>query len=169
MTPFRASPDQVKIPVVDDMPAMADIFEKSDGRVPGYGLYFSERDGRAVRLMEIAEEAGLTGVYSKAARELEKYFSTRNKIWLTLPGAVAALLCDAGYQPFQGAGIFLLAGSAGLLAHAIEQLPRRWNEYPFWWDTKKHYRYEGPDEPPEENNQENLEYDRDNKQKEIEQ
>lgn len=130
--------------------SLADDFNAADGRVPGFGLFFSERDGRAEQLIKQAQQLDLAGEHTELALKLEIIFSRTKKLWLTLPGAVAALLSDAGYSPAAGAAVFLLAGSTGLLAHAVEQLPRNWNEYPFWWDSKKHYRYEGPSQPPSE-------------------
>ena len=110
---------------------------------PGYGLYYGARDLRAVKLMALF--ADKSGEFSRRAIELEEQLSgTEDPQFLTLPGLVAALLCDLGFSPEHGAGIYLVAGSAGILAHGIEQLPRNWNEYPFWAD-KSYYRYLGPE------------------------
>ncbi len=110
---------------------------------PGFGLYYGEKDSRAVKLAGLVE--GQCGNAMQLALEIEAVLSGEEKpVYLTLPGVVAAILCDLGFTPEHGAGVYMIAGSAGILAHGIEQLPRNWNEYPFWADPS-YYNYEGPE------------------------
>ncbi len=109
---------------------------------PGFGLYYGERDLRAVKLLKIIKDN--CGNYLQLALEIEGFLSQQNDAaYLTMPGVVAALLCDLGFSPEHGAGIFLVAAVPGIFAHGVEQLPRSWNEYPFWADSA-YYNYEGP-------------------------
>jgi len=109
--------------------------------LPGFGLYYGERDERTEKLLVIIGDEG--GEVLSLALEIEAALSEgESPVYLTLPGVVAAMLCDLGFSPEHGAGIYLIAGSAGILAHGIEQLPRNWNEYPFWADPS-YYHYEG--------------------------
>lgn len=110
---------------------------------PGFGLHYGSRDLRAEKLLAITE--GQHGGYLQLARNIEMQLAMENEPqYLTLPGVAAAILCDLGFSPEHGAGVYMIAGSAGILAHGVEQLPRNWNEYPFWADPS-HYHYEGPD------------------------
>ncbi|MBI4619451.1 MAG: citryl-CoA lyase [Desulfobacterales bacterium] len=110
--------------------------------IPGYGLLYSERDMRAVRLIELVKEEGFKEDYLRLAIEIEKIVVEKEQIWLTLGGTAGVILLDLGFTPEQGAGIFLLSGSAGILAHSLEQLPKDWNEYPMYWNPEWHI-YEG--------------------------
>jgi len=109
---------------------------------PGFGLYYGERDKRAEKLLAMI---GVNNAEALSlALEIEAVLSEEEgPVFLTLSGAVAAMLCDLGFSPEHGAGIYMIAGSAGILAHGVEQLPRNWNEYPFWADPS-YYNYEGP-------------------------
>jgi len=111
--------------------------------VPGFGLHYGDRDRRAEKLLALTMGDG--GKVLSLALEIETILSAEGTpVYLTLPGVVSALLCDLGFTPEHGAGIYMVAGSAGILAHGIEQLPRKWNEYPFWADPS-YYHYDGPD------------------------
>lgn len=110
---------------------------------PGFGLYYGERDPRARKL--IATLQAHEGKFIHLAKDLELTLSKQQSpAYLTLAGAAAAVLCDLGFSPEHGAGIYMIAGSAGILSHGIEQLPRNWNEYPFWADSS-YYNYIGPE------------------------
>lgn len=125
--------------------------EEGDGYIvplpeqpPGFGLYFDERDPRAVSLLARIEAQGTNGPALQLARRIESVLAGKEGVWLTLPGVFAACCCDLGLSPEQGGGLYLIAGSAGILAHGVEQLPRKWNEYPFWAD-QQYYEYVGPE------------------------
>lgn len=110
---------------------------------PGFGLYYGERDLRAKKLLSLIGADG--GKSVSLALEVEEALSREaSPVYLTLSGVVAAVLNDLGFSPEHGAGIYMIAGSAGILAHGVEQLPRNWNEYPFWADPS-YYNYEGPE------------------------
>jgi len=109
---------------------------------PGFGLHYGDRDPRALELLRLVGDDRGAGV--RLALAIEGVLAAEETpLFLTLPGVAAAVLRDLGFSPEHGAGIFLIAGSAGILTHGVEQLPRNWNEYPFWND-KAYYNYEGP-------------------------
>jgi len=110
---------------------------------PGFGHCYGQRDLRAERLMSLLEEAGHTGSYLNLARHIETLVAKERDIFLTFAGVFAAVCCDMGFAPEQGGGLFLVAGAGGILSHGLEQLPRKWTEYPFWAD-QEYYHYEGP-------------------------
>ena len=109
---------------------------------PGFGLYYGEKDLRAIKLVDLIKDD--CGDALALGLEIEHVLSLEaSPAFLTLPGVVAAALCELGFKPEHGAGIYMIAGSAGILAHGVEQLPRNWNEYPFWADPS-YYNYVGP-------------------------
>lgn len=110
---------------------------------PGFGWWYTSRDVRAEKFLEVAVKLSKSSDYVQLARRVEALTVGRGQGWLRLQGAVGALLLDLGFTPKEGAGIFLVAATSGLLAHTIEQLPRRWNEYPVYWRPEQ-YEYQPP-------------------------
>ncbi|MBI3890309.1 MAG: hypothetical protein HY303_02115 [Candidatus Wallbacteria bacterium] len=121
--------------------------------LPGFGLLYSERDGRAERLVELLKSKDLVGPATKLALAAEEDIARERLIWLTLPGVFAAGCVDLGLTEDQAAGLFLISSAPGILAHAAEQRNRRWNEYPIYWDPKL-YCYEGASPPGTEEDDE---------------
>jgi len=111
---------------------------------PGFGLYYGSKDSRSTMLTEKLDDLGYKGGYLEFARTVEMILSGDRNVCSTLPGIFAAVCCDFGLSPEHGSGLYLIAGSAGILAHGAEQLSRQWNEYPFWSDPK-YYSYESDD------------------------
>ncbi len=58
-------------------------------------------------------------------------FGRQQNVKLTLLGLFAAALCDLGFAPRQGHGLFLIAAAPGILAHLLEQMEGSWSSYPF--------------------------------------
>jgi citrate synthase len=94
-------------------------------RLPGFGhpAYFPD-DPRTVRLFEVAAEAGLSGEYIRRikllAAEIER--QGKRRLPLNATGAIGALLCEIGFPVAAMRGVAVISRSAGLLAHAIEEL-----------------------------------------------
>jgi citrate synthase len=95
--------------------------------IPGYGHPLHKRaDPRAQRLLAIAQELGTAGVHAEAARTVERLLPqlTGKPLMLNVSGAIPAVLLDAGY-PLSGLkGVPLLARTAGLIAHLVEEQVR---------------------------------------------
>jgi citrate synthase len=95
--------------------------------IPGYG-HPLHRDGdpRARRLLEVAGEARLAGRHVQIATEVEKLLPQLlgRALTLNVSGAIPAVLLDAGYPPLALKGVPLLARTAGLVAHLLEEQQR---------------------------------------------
>ncbi len=94
---------------------------------PGYGHpLHTQGDPRVTRLLAVAEEAGSAGRYVAAAREVERVIRevTGKSLVLNVSGAIPAVLLDCGF-PLQGLkGIPILARTASLVAHLVEEQMR---------------------------------------------
>lgn len=122
--------------------ALADTYGEGI-QVPGYGLLYGERDGYAVRAAILLEERGGDGPALRAARGLESRTAADRGEWLRLYGVFAAGLADLGFSPEQGHGLYMVASSAGMLAHLCERYGEHWTEYPNWFGAGS-YEYKGP-------------------------
>ena len=92
--------------------------------IPGYGHPLHKRsDPRAARLLEIAREVGTAGTYAAVAQAVERLLPelTGKPLALNVSGAIPAVLLDAGYPLPALKGVPLLARTAGLLAHLLEE------------------------------------------------
>ena len=96
-------------------------------RFPGYGHPdYATEDPRSARLFEVAEAAGVRGNHIALARcfaaEIKRQ-SGRNLV-LNATGAIAALLGEIDFPTVAMRGVAVVSRSAGLLAHALEELER---------------------------------------------
>jgi citrate synthase len=95
--------------------------------VPGYGHPLHKgSDPRARRLLEIARECGCGGAHIEAAELIERLIPqvTGKTLALNVSGAIAATLLDAGYPLLALKGVPLLARTASLIAHLLEEQQR---------------------------------------------
>ena len=111
-----------------DLAAAAEIVVKqyrSEKRpIPGYGhpLHKGE-DPRAVRLLEIGKEIEISGRNSEIALHLDDALErlTGKPLKLNVSGAIPAILLDAGF-PLNGLkGVPILARTASLIGHLLEE------------------------------------------------
>lgn len=95
--------------------------------VPGYGhpLHKGE-DPRATRLFAVAAEAGLPDVHRRAARQIESLLPglTGKPLVMNVSAAIPAVLLDAGFPVGALKGVPLLARTASLIAHLLEEQTR---------------------------------------------
>jgi citrate synthase len=92
--------------------------------IPGYGHPLHKKlDPRVQRLFEIAAEAAGVGRYVQIAREVETLLPdlVGKRLALNVSGAIPAVLLDAGYPVAALKGIPILARTAGLIAHLLEE------------------------------------------------
>ena len=95
--------------------------------VPGYGHpLHKEQDPRAARLLAVATEAGTAGKHVDAAMIVERLVP---QIWgkplaMNVSAAIAAVLLDAGYPMLAIKGVPMLARTASLIAHLLEEQQR---------------------------------------------
>jgi citrate synthase len=96
-------------------------------KVPGLGHpQHSEGDPRANRLLEVADNLGVTGEYIGALRTIARHAPEimGRPLPINVSGAIPALMLDAGWPLEAMKGIPLLARAAGLVAHLYEESQR---------------------------------------------
>lgn len=95
--------------------------------IPGYGHpQHKDQDPRATSLFAVAAEAGSAGVHVDIARQVERLLPDliRKPLKLNVSGAIPAVLLDAGYPLGALKGVPILARTAGLIAHLLEEQVR---------------------------------------------
>jgi citrate synthase len=95
--------------------------------IPGYGHpLHKDADPRASRLFAVAAEAGLAGTHIEIARQVERLLPDLigKPLRLNVSGAIPAVLLDAGYPLGALKGVPILARTAGLIAHLLEEQAR---------------------------------------------
>jgi citrate synthase len=95
--------------------------------VPGYGHPLHKgKDPRALRLIELARQVGLAGRHIQIAETVEQALPelTGRPLSLNVSGAIPAVLLDAGYPLMALKGVPILARTAGLIAHLLEEQRR---------------------------------------------
>jgi citrate synthase len=92
-------------------------------RISGFGHRFHAADPRTVRLFELAAELNIAGKFIEQAKVLEKVLSEKSgkSLPINADGAIAACLCEMNFPPKVANGIFMIARTAGLVAHAVEE------------------------------------------------
>jgi citrate synthase len=99
-------------------------YRKNRRAIPGYGHpLHKEADPRAHRLFQIAAEVGLAGGFVKTARLVETLLPQvlGKSLALNVSGAIPAVLLDAGFPLLALKGVPILARTAGLIAHLLEE------------------------------------------------
>ncbi len=95
--------------------------------IPGYGHPLHKgRDPRALRLFAVAQETQTAGQHAQIAGMVEELLPQvlGRALALNVSGAIPAVLLDAGYPLQALKGVPLLARTAGLVAHLLEEQQR---------------------------------------------
>jgi len=95
--------------------------------IPGYGHPLHKGfDPRARRLFQVAAEVGSSGRYAEIAHAVEKLLPQLlgRPLAMNVSGAIPAVLLDAGYPLLALKGVPILARTAGLIAHLLEEQQR---------------------------------------------
>ena len=93
-------------------------------KVPGFGHPLHQPvDPRAQRILELADERGVSGAHVQLARQLESEVAAAFAKPLTMNVAmpIAAVMLDLGYSASMVKTLPILARTASLLAHLIEE------------------------------------------------
>jgi citrate synthase len=96
--------------------------------IPGFGHRFHPLDPRTPRLLSLvdaaAEEGIVNGRFAGIGRAVEDAISAGKprRIPMNVDGVTAIIYCELGFTPELGRGVFILARSVGILAHASEQM-----------------------------------------------
>jgi len=114
----------------------------------GFGHRVHSRDPRATRLLELAHDLELDGEHVRLIREIERVLEARpdreaRPLPLNIDGAIAAVCADLGFDPELGNGLFIIARTPGLIAHAHEEQQR---QGPMRQVDSKDCVYDGPPE-----------------------
>ncbi len=110
-----------------DLDALAgrivDDHQGRKARIPGLGHpIHTEGDPRTARLCEIAAQEGLLGVHIRLMLRIQTAASARGQeLPINAAGASGALLCDLGVDANALRGVALVARSAGLVGHLVEE------------------------------------------------
>jgi citrate synthase len=99
----------------------------SGAKVPGFGHpVHKPLDPRAERILELADERGVSGPYTALARAFR---DAVHEVWgkpltMNVSMPIAAVLLDLGFPPAAVKAVPILARTAGLLAHLAEEQGR---------------------------------------------
>jgi citrate synthase len=99
-------------------------YRRARRAIPGYGHPLHKgSDPRAERLFAVAAETRLAGTYVDIAHMVEGLLPdlTGKPLSLNVSGAIPAVLLDAGYPLGALKGVPILARTAGLIAHLLEE------------------------------------------------
>ena len=94
------------------------------GKVPGFGHpVHTPLDPRAERILELADQQGVSSVYVARAREFRAAVAEawERPLTMNVSMPIAAVLLDLGYPVAAAKAIPILARTAGLLAHLAEE------------------------------------------------
>lgn len=103
---------------------IARAIHEAGGKVPGFGHPVHKPvDPRAERILELADERGVSGPHVERARALREAVA---EVWgkpLTMNVAmpIAAVMLDLGFPSVAVKAVPILARTAGLLAHLAEE------------------------------------------------
>lgn len=95
---------------------------------PGFGHRFHPLDPRTPRLLALVDDASADGVvdgrFAEIGRAVERAINAGKStpIPMNVDGVTAVIYCELGLPPELGRGVFILARSVGILAHASEQM-----------------------------------------------
>ncbi len=89
----------------------------------GHKIY-KEEDPRVVLLLEEVKKKKFSSSHLYLKEEVEKAFAEAKgkKIPLNIDGLLALLLCDFGFDPLLGKGVFIIGRVPGLVAQCYEEL-----------------------------------------------
>ena len=107
--------------VADDV---ARRIQAEDGRVPGFGHPLHRPlDPRAERILELADERGVSGPHVLLAHALRESVAEAwgKPLTMNVSLPIAAVMLDLGFPPYTVKAVPILARTAGLLAHLAEE------------------------------------------------
>lgn len=109
----------------------------------GFGSRFGSIDRYQTTIInELLKASKSTNDHMQWAINFSKEIHKKNQ-GLLAPGVIAAALCDLGFHPREGAGIYQIISAPGLFAHGIEMANKPLTAMPFLDD--EHYILESHD------------------------
>ena len=105
-----------------DPATVVERFRASGEKIPGFGHPVHRTvDPRAQRILELADERGVSGEHVGLARALGDVVAP---LPLNVSMAIAAVMLDLGFSAAAVKGVPILARTASLIAHAAEERER---------------------------------------------
>ncbi len=107
--------------------AVVNEYRQSKRAIPGYGHpLHKDADPRAARLIEVASQVGVAARHMEILIAAERLLPglTGRPLRMNVSGAIPAVLLDAGFPLQALKGVPLLARTAGLVAHLLEEQQR---------------------------------------------
>ncbi|PWI48598.1 citryl-CoA lyase [Candidatus Heimdallarchaeota archaeon B3_Heim] len=101
--------------------------KKKKQRIPGFGHRFHTDDPRTKKLLQVALDEGISGMFVELAKLIASELSTQSNrpLPLNVDGAIGALLADMGFKAQIGKAFFAIARVTGLTAHILEEYSQR--------------------------------------------
>lgn len=115
------------VPLDEAIRSVVAEYRAAKRSIPGYGHpLHKDGDARAKRLIEVTREAGLAGPHINAALAIEAQLPglLGKPLAMNVSGAIPAVLLDAGFPLLALKGVPILARSASLVAHLLEEQQR---------------------------------------------
>ena len=129
-------------PIEHAVKSVLDEMKQAGQRMSGFGHRIHSNDPRTARLLELAREAGAFGGHCEAASAVEDAFRKSGKpLPINVDGAIGAILADLGFEPTTMNGLFMIARTAGLVAHVVEEQA---TQKPMRKINSDEHRYDGP-------------------------
>jgi citrate synthase len=103
---------------------IAHAIQAAGGKVPGFGHPVHKPvDPRAERILELADERGVSGPHVALARALRDAVAEvwRRPLTMNVSMPIAAVMLDLGFPSSAVKAVPILARTAGLLAHLAEE------------------------------------------------
>lgn len=112
-------------------------------RLSGFGHRVHTHDPRTGRLFSLARDAKVAGPHVVLAEALALAFEKQGKpLPINVDGAMAAILCELGFDPQLANAFFIMSRVPGLVAHVYEERTR---QKPMRQIDPGNYTYDGPD------------------------
>jgi citrate synthase len=120
-------------------------YREQKKRIPGYGHRIHTDDPRTRRLFSICEEEGVAGDYVEMGGALRQALQETlgKELPMNVDGAIAAVLCELGFPPEMGNGLFAISRTVGLTAHVFDEIS---NQRPMRRISPTAQEYNGPEE-----------------------
>jgi citryl-CoA lyase len=93
-------------------------------RIPGFGhKVYTDADPRAQKILDAAKKNGFSGRYVETIKAIESYLEKKKgkKLCINIDGAIAAVMLEMGFDWKLGRGFFIMARTAGIIAHVHEE------------------------------------------------
>jgi len=132
-----------------DMPAaeagreIVKLYREQKKVLSGFGHKLHDPDPRTARVMQVAKDLGFYGRFCELGFAVEdateEFFSKR--LTMNIDGAMSCIMLELELDPALGKAFYVIGRSAGLVAHAFEELTRETPYRDIAWENVS---YEGP-------------------------